>query len=192
MNQEQKPKKISSPGIEMKDFGKKYVTFAPLVRSTSGGKTQLGSRFPESEKFASQEGERLSRDFWQSKVESVSAKNDMRDVKNLKDLLDRAVRVSGNPSDTALKGLVILNKMRYSPNSVTGQSLGRLLDDSYRSSVLEEISITNTSARDIEGKGINLKNKKSKKRKLKSKKLLKKGRRFTKSKSKSRKQKNKH
>jgi len=204
MNQEQAnkqhKKEESPPGIEMTDFGKiKYLEFAPLVRTNSGGETQLDSSFPEDQKFSSQTGERPSSSFWQSKRSHASAKNERLDVENLKYLLDKAATISSTPSDAQLKSLVFITKLRYSPTSKTSQSLGRLLDDSYRSSVLEEISITSMSATDTEAMGINVKRKKgkkSKKRKLKTKKLLKKGRRFTRSKSgsksKSKKQKYKH
>uniref|UniRef100_A0A6C0F3C9 Uncharacterized protein n=1 Tax=viral metagenome TaxID=1070528 RepID=A0A6C0F3C9_9ZZZZ len=191
--QEKQYKKDSSPGIEMKDFGKKkYFAFAPLVRTDSGGETQLGSSFQEGQKFASQEGERPSSSFWQSKRAHASAKKERLDVENLKYLLNKAATISSNPSDAQLKGLVFVTKLRYTPDSKTSQSLERLWDDAYRSSILEEIRVT--SATDTEAMGINVKSKKSKKRKLKSKKLLKKGRHFTRSKSKtkSRKQKNKH
>lgn len=196
----QHKKEESPPGIEMKDFSKKkYFAFAPLVRSNSGGETQLGSSFHEGQKFASQEGERPSSSFWQSKRARASAKNERLDVENLKYLLDKAATISSNPSDAQLKSLVFVTKLRYSPTSKTSQSLERLWDDDYRSSVLEEIKITSMSATDAEAMGINVKSKKgkkskkSKKGKIRTKKLLKKGRRFTRSKSgsksKSRKQK---
>jgi hypothetical protein len=201
----QHKKEESPPGIEMKDFGKKkYFAFAPLVRTNSGGETQLGSSFQEGQKFASQEGERPSSSFWQSKRAHASAKKERLDVENLKYLLSQAKSIADEPSDAQLKSLVFLHHLRYSPDSKTSQSLERLWDDDYRSSVLEEINITNTSATDTEAMGINAKSKKGKKgkkgkkNKIRTKKLLKKGRRFTRSKpksgskSKSRKQKNKH
>jgi len=196
----QHKKEESPPGIEMKDFGKKkYFAFAPLVRSNSGGETQLGSSFQEGQKFASQEGERPSSSFWQSKRSHASAKNERLDVENLKYLLDKAATISSSPSDAQLKSLVFITKLRYSPTSKTSQSLERLWDDDYRSSILEEIKITSMSTTDTQAMGINVKSKKakkSKKGKIRTKKLLKKGRRFTrskfKSKSMSKKQKNKH
>jgi hypothetical protein len=182
---EKQPKKDSSPGIEMKDFGKKkYLAFAPLVRTNSGGETQLDSSFPEDQKFSSQTGERPSSKFWQSKRSHSSAKNERLDVENLKYLLNKVATISSDPSDAQLKSLVFVTKLRYSPTSKTSQSLERLWDDDYRSSILEEIRVT--SATDTEAMGINVKRKKgkkSKKHKLKTKKLLKKGRRFTRSKS---------
>ena len=186
-SKEGEKRKDSSPGIEMKDFGKKkYFAFAPLVRTNSGGETQLGSSFQEGQKFASQEGERPPSSFWQSKRAHASAKNERLDVENLKYLLNKASTISSNPSDAQLKSLVFVTHLRYTPDSKTAQSLERLWDDDYRSSVLEEIKITSMSSKetDTEGMGINVK--KSKKRKLKTRKLFKKGRRFTRSKSRSR------
>jgi hypothetical protein len=185
-------KNSSSPGIEMKDFGKKKyvknVKINPLVRTNSGGETQLGKSFPEDQKFSSQTGERPSSKFWQSTRENSSAKNGRRDVRNLKYFLEKAQRVSGNTSDAQLKGFILSNLMRYDPTDPTyladnaKQSLERLLDDDYRSSVLEEISITNASPTETEGKGINLKKHRKHGFKNKTKKFVKKGRRFTKSK----------